>query len=69
MRVSMEEALRDERALGIDPFYLIWSQILPLLQLEDVLLPIDDLEEYVRWVQLCHIPSMQPALLVDRLSR
>ena len=38
----MEEGLVDERRPAVDAFHLLSSHVLPLLQLEDVLLAIDD---------------------------
>ena len=40
----MHEHLQDRNGTQVDIFYLFWSNVLSLAQLEDVLLPINDSE-------------------------
>jgi len=43
--LTIYEALSHKFALGIHVFNFLWSYVLPLRQLEDVLLPIQRIEE------------------------
>ena len=66
-RVSIDKALGDHRGQAHDILDLLWSDILTLRQLEDILGPVNDLDRSI-WVDLDNIACAEPAIVVERLA-
>lgn len=61
----MQEDFADEGALEVNILDFIGSNILSLLQLEDILLSVDDLKAKRAWHNLPNIASSQPSVGSD----
>lgn len=57
-RISVEEDLGDEGALGIEAFNPVRGQVLSLLQFEDVFFSVDDLKAVSLGVELGNISRL-----------
>ena len=57
----------DHRGQAHDILDLLWSDILTLRQLEDILGPVNDLDRSI-WVDLDNIACAEPAIVVERLA-
>mmetsp|Transcript_26469 Transcript_26469/g.78604 ORF Transcript_26469/g.78604 Transcript_26469/m.78604 type:complete len:625 (+) Transcript_26469:373-2247(+) len=66
--VAIHIALRHERAAYVDVLNLLRRDVLTLRHLEDVLLPVDDLEPASRDPR-AHVAGVQPAVLIQHLTR
>ena len=64
----MDEGRLDKRAVLEDVLYLLRSDVLALAELEDILLPVDQLE-CIAFYEHPDIPSVQPASLINSLFR
>lgn len=65
--LSVDEDLCQFVALHICVFHFFSSNVLPLLQLEDVLLAVDESDCLGLCVDDCHVAGLQPAILGDCL--
>jgi len=64
-RVSIDEALLNERRKNEDILEFFWRDVFALRQLEDILGAVDDLDRAVR-EDLGNVTSSEPALFVER---
>ena len=62
----MYEGRLDKRASLEDVLYFLRSDVLSLIELEDVLLPVDQLE-CIAFYDHPNVSSVQPASLIDYL--
>ena len=67
VRITVKKTFFDSFVISINVLHLLWCHILPLLEFENIFLPVDDLQAPILWENRSNISSFEPSIFCNGL--